>query len=129
APRLIRRNAIAEIAVGLVIIAIVGLLGVTPPAIHETPVWPFAHTLSFARAEQSAWLLTALVAAGLTAFVCIAVLLAGVRGHLVWPSLGSVAVIGVLTAIFVPMLATRAYPSTYWSSPIPYTTDAIVAGA
>jgi hypothetical protein len=39
----------------------------TPPAIHETPVWPFAHTLSFAPAEQSPWLLMALVAAGLTA--------------------------------------------------------------
>jgi hypothetical protein len=47
------RNASAEILVGLVIVAIVGVLGVTPPAIHETPIWPFAHTLSFAPAEQS----------------------------------------------------------------------------
>jgi putative copper resistance protein D len=129
APHLIRRNAIAEIVVGLAIIAIVGILGVTPPAIHEPPEWPFAHTLSFERAEQSPWLLTALVAAGLTALVCAGVLLAGIRRHRLWQSVGSLAAIAVLAAIFVPMLATRAYPSTYQSSPIPYTAGAIVAGA
>ena len=79
APRLIRRNAIAEIVAGIGVVAIVGVLGVTPPAIHETPVWPFAHTLSFARAEQSAWLQMALAAAGLLACVAVGVALAGLR--------------------------------------------------
>jgi putative copper resistance protein D len=129
APHALRRNAIAEIVLGLVIVAIVGVLGVTPPAIHETPVWPFEHTLSFARAEQSQWLLMALAAASLTACVCVGALVAGIRGHRIWQSLGSLAVIACLAAILIPMLATRAYPSTYWSSPIPYTTDAIVAGS
>jgi putative copper resistance protein D len=127
--RLLRRNAGAEIVVGLAIVAIVGVLGVTPPAIHETPVWPFAHTLSFAPAEQSPWLLMALVAAGLMAVVCAGVALAAIRRHRLRQSLGSLAAIVALAAIFLPRLATRAYPSTYWVSPIPYTTDAIVAGA
>jgi len=129
ASRLIRRNASAEILVGLVILAIVGVLGVTPPAIHETPMWPFAHTLSFAPAEQSLWLLMALVAAGLMAVVCAGVMVAAIRLHRMRQSLGSLAAIVVLAAIFLPLLATRAYPSTYWVSPIPYSTDAIVAGA
>ena len=126
---LIRRNANAEILVGLVIVVIVGVLGVTPPAIHETPVWPFAHTLSFAPAERSPWLLMALVAAGLMGVVCAGVMLAAIRRHRLRQSLGSFAAIVVLAAIFLPLLATRAYPSTYWTSPIPYSTDAIVAGA
>jgi putative copper resistance protein D len=127
--RLLRRNASAEILAGLVILAIVGVLGVTPPAIHETPMWPFTHTLTFAPAEQSPWLLTALVAAGLMAVVCAGLMVAAIRRHRLRQSLGSLAAIVVLAAIFLPLLATRAYPSTYWASPIPYTTDAIVAGA
>ena len=129
APRLLQRNAIAEIVAGLGVLAIVGVLGVTLPAVHATPIWPFAHTLSIARALQSPWLQMALAAAGLTACVCLGVLLNGLRRHRVWQVLGSVAVIAGLGAIFVPMLATRAYPSTYWSSPIRYTTDAIVVGS
>ena len=129
APRLIRRNAIAEIVFGAIIIAIVGVLGVTPPAIHEAPVWPFAHTLSFVRAEQSQWLLLALVAAALTACIFVGVLLAAIRRHRIGQTLGSLLAIAALAAIFVPMLATPAYPTTYASSPIHYTADAIVAGA
>jgi putative copper resistance protein D len=129
ASRLLQRNANAEILVGLLIVATVGVLGVTPPAIHETPMWPFAHTLSFARAEQSPWLLTALVAAGLIGVVCAGVMVAAIRRHRLRQSLASLAAIVVLAAIFLPLLATRAYPTTYWTSPIPYTTDAIVAGA
>jgi len=126
---LIRRNAKAEILLGLVIVAIVGVLGVTPPAIHETPIWPFGHTLSFAPAEQYPWLLTALVAGGLTAVVCAGVMVAAVRGQRMWKALWGLAAIVALAAILLPSLATPAYPSTYWASPIPYTTDAIVAGA
>ena len=129
APHLLRRNAIAEIVAGLAILAIVGALGVTPPAIHATPEWPFAHTLSLARAEQSAWLQLGLAAGGLTACVCLGVVLMGIRRHRLWQAMSGVAVIAVLALILVPMLATRAYPSTYWASPIPYTTDAIVAGS
>jgi len=129
AARHLRRNAIAEIVAGLGILTIVGVLGVTPPAIHATPQWPFAHTLSLARAEQSAWLQLGLAAGGMTACVCLGVMLMGIRRHRLWQALGGLAVIAVLAAIFIPMLATRAYPSTYWASPIPYTTDAIVAGS
>ena len=44
--RLLRRNAILEIAAGIGVVTIVGALGVTVPAAHQVPVWPFEHTLS-----------------------------------------------------------------------------------
>jgi putative copper resistance protein D len=47
AQRLLRRNAILEIAAGMGVVTIVGALGVTVPAAHEVPVWPFEHTLSW----------------------------------------------------------------------------------
>jgi len=128
ARRLIR-NAIGEIVLGIVVVAIVGFLGVTPPAIHETPVWPFAHTLTFARVEQSAWSQMALAAAGLLACVAAGVTLAGLRRRRKREWAGGLAGIVAMAAIFVPLLAVPAYPSTYWSSPIRYSTDAIVSGS
>ena len=129
ARHLIRRNAIAEIAIGIAIIAIVGALGVTPPAVHETPVWPFAYTLSFARAERSAWLQMGLAAAALMACVAAGAALAGLRRRRAGQWLASVAGIAVLAAIFVPFVAVPAYPTMYWQSPLRYTTDAIARGA
>jgi mono/diheme cytochrome c family protein len=129
AARLIRRNAIGEIVLGIGVLAIVGFLGVTPPAIHETPVWPFAHSLTFARVEQSAWLQMALAAGGLLACVATGITLAGLRHRRQREWAGGLAGIVALAVIFVPLLAVPAYPSTYWSSPIRYTTDAIVNGS
>ncbi len=38
----LRRNAVIEAAIGLAIVAIVGLLGTLPPAGRDQPVWPFS---------------------------------------------------------------------------------------
>ena len=129
ASRLIRRNAIGEIVLGIGVVVVVGVLGITPPAVHETPVWPFTHTLALVRVEQSAWLQMALAAAGLLACVAAGVTLAGLRRRRKREWAGGLAGISVLAAIFVPLLAVPAYPSTYWSSPVRYTTDAIVNGS
>ena len=42
--RSLRRNATVEIAIGLIVIAIVGLLGIMVPAAHQSPTWPFGYT-------------------------------------------------------------------------------------
>ena len=39
--RRLRRNAACEIGLGIGVIALVGLLGTTVPATHETAIWPF----------------------------------------------------------------------------------------
>ncbi len=44
--RALRRNAIVEIGAGLMVVAIVGVLGIAVPAAHQSTLWPFAHTLS-----------------------------------------------------------------------------------
>ena len=129
ARRQIRRNAIAEIAAGMGILAIVGMLGVIPPAVHETPTWPFAHTLSWERANQSAWLQMGLAAAGLMACVSVGVTLAGLRHRRFRQWLGGLVGIALPAATIAWVLAVPAYPSTYWSSPLSYTTDAIYKGS
>ena len=46
ARRALRRNALLEIVLGLGVVVVVGRLGVTVPAAHQTPLWPFdAHAV------------------------------------------------------------------------------------
>ena len=80
--RLLRRNAILEIATGIGLMIIVGVLGVTVPAAHQSPVWPFDRTLSWQPLEQSAWMQLTLFAVGMVA--CIAAVIV-VRGALSRP--------------------------------------------
>ncbi|HKW80393.1 MAG TPA: copper homeostasis membrane protein CopD, partial [Casimicrobiaceae bacterium] len=53
AARALRRNALVEIALGLLVVVVVGVLGTTVPAAHRSPVWPFAHTLAWRSAPGS----------------------------------------------------------------------------
>jgi hypothetical protein len=41
ASRRLQRNSLIELGLGVVIIAIVGVLGTIPPALHVQPQWPF----------------------------------------------------------------------------------------
>ena len=46
ARRRLRRNAIAETSLGAAVLGLVGVLGVTAPALHSQTVWPFPYTLA-----------------------------------------------------------------------------------
>ncbi len=69
ARRALRRNALAEIVLGLGVVVVVGRLGVTVPAAHETVLWPLAYTFSTLPMEQSPWIQLVLAAAGFVAFI------------------------------------------------------------
>jgi putative copper export protein/mono/diheme cytochrome c family protein/peroxiredoxin len=43
----LKRNVIVEVSLGLVVLSIVGALGVTPPARHRQPEWPFSFRLNW----------------------------------------------------------------------------------
>ncbi len=78
---LLRRNAVLEIAAGIGVVIIVGVLGVTVPAAHQSPVWPFDYTLSWQPLQQSAWMQVAVAAAGAVACISAAVTVAGLLGR------------------------------------------------
>ncbi|HEV7412027.1 MAG TPA: copper homeostasis membrane protein CopD [Casimicrobiaceae bacterium] len=127
--RALRRNALLEIAAGLLVVAIVGMLGITVPAAHQSPLWPFAHTLSWAPARESTATLWALVAAVLVAAGGLAVLVAGARQR-AWTRAGA-GIVGVAAAAMMGawLLTVPAYPTTYAASSVRYTTAAIGDGA
>ena len=127
--RSLRRNAVLEIAAGIAVVTIVGALGITIPAAHVTPTWPFDHTLSWEPAEESAAIRMAVVAAAALACAGAAVALGGIwrRRAPLW--VGGLLVAAAASAIFGWLLAVPAYPTTYVASPLPYSVDAIVRGA
>lgn len=51
--RRLRRNAIAETSLGVAVLGVVGVLGVTVPAQHSQTVWPFPYTISAWRVEPA----------------------------------------------------------------------------
>jgi putative copper resistance protein D len=111
------------------VIALVAALGVVVPALHDAIVWPFAHTLSFDRLSQSAWMQLGVVAAGTVACIAALALLAGVlarpqklRGF------AGAGLVGAL-AIYVWLLLVPAHSTTYLVSPVPYAAEAIAAGS
>jgi putative copper export protein/mono/diheme cytochrome c family protein len=127
--RLLRRNAMLEIAFGIGVIAIVGALGVTVPAAHQPPIWPFDSTLSFDSIQQSAWMQLVVVVTGAIACVAAVALVAGALSRP--PHVRIVAVAGLVipVGILALLLAVPAYPTTYLASPVRYTAEAIATGS
>jgi putative copper resistance protein D len=125
----LRRTATAEIAAGVIVVAIVAALGTTIPGAHRSPIWPFDHTLSWEDAQQATGAGAALALTGIIACLAAGFVLVGVRRHQprVW-IVGIAAVVATATA-WTWLLAVPAYPTTYAVSPVGYTTDSIIRGA
>ncbi|MGH8852329.1 MAG: CopD family protein [Casimicrobiaceae bacterium] len=129
APHRLRRNALLEIAAGLLVVMIVGVLGITIPAAHQSPLWPFAHSLSWTPVRDSISTRLLLAASLLVAAAGAAVIVAGARGR-VWGRVAA-GLVGIVAAAAVSgwLLAVPAYPTSYAASPVPYTTVVIQAAA
>lgn len=123
------RNAIIEIALGVTIVGIVGVLGVTIPAAHVQPVWPFPYTLSWKAAEESMGLQIAALLSGAGALIALACVLYGIRTRR-WPMITKgLAGLGGALAASGWLLSVPAHPSTYFQSPLRYTAASIARGA
>jgi putative copper export protein/mono/diheme cytochrome c family protein len=127
--RALRRNALLEVTLGTVIVAIVGALGTMVPGAHQSPVWPFAFALDWSPATLSAQARGVVWASALLALAAIALIIAGVyrKAFRLWIP-GCVALL-VCAAASTSLFAVPAFPTTYARSPVPYTVDAIARGA
>jgi len=128
--RLLSRNAAAETIIGIAVVAIVGVLGVTVPAAHQEPLWPLAWTLQIVPVETAAaagWLVAVVV----TVLCAIGALLLASRRRANASHVATAgAVLLVAAALTSPYLSVApAYPTTYAISPVRYTTRAIAQGA
>jgi putative copper export protein/mono/diheme cytochrome c family protein len=127
--RRLRRNALLEAAAGLLVLALVGVLGITVPAAHQAPVWPFAYTLSLEPVYEAVGLSTALVFAASVALVAAGIAVRGFRTRRSGLWISGLAGICVAASSSAWLLAVPAHPTSYLTSPVRYTTTSIVSGS
>jgi putative copper resistance protein D len=118
-----------EIAAGVIVIAIVGVLGIKVPAAHQSPAWPFDYTLSWQAAQQSFAVGAAMVVAGIGSCVAAVVAIGGVVRNRPRLGIAGLGAIVASAAAGIWLLAVPAYPTTYAPAPVSYTTDSIIRGA
>lgn len=125
------RYVVAEGALALAILAVVGALGVTPPARHESPVWPFSFRLSLVALESAPDATTrALVGSQVAVVGLVGVVAALVlRAWRVRLLAGGIIVLAAGAGLLLPPLALDAYPTTYLRPAVPYQAASIATGA
>jgi putative copper export protein/mono/diheme cytochrome c family protein/peroxiredoxin len=127
--RALRRNTIAEAVLGGLVLGIVSALGAVPPGLHDQPWWPFSwHFSTEAMALPSVYQEIVIASAMMVTGLMLCILGIVLRRHRVLALLIGLALI----ACFVPslrLLAVIAYPTSFYRSPIAYTTESIARGA
>ena len=122
----LQRGVIAEVSLGAVILLIVGMMGITPPARHVQPVWPLSFRLDWNNLAASADVRFLTNTGGALSIVGIVLLASAVfirrRRHWMVTAGGIIFVTGVLIA--ANALSIDAYPTTYvrpsgqWNAPL-----------
>lgn len=128
--RRLARFVAAEGALALVMLAVVAVMAVTPPARHDLPTWPLGFRLStVALADAPAHRARVLIGSQMAALGIAAAL-----GSLAWRRRAPLVAAALTLVAFglglaLPPLAIDAYPLTYRRSPMPYTATSIASGA
>ena len=130
--RRLRRQVLAEVALGAGILGVVAVLGLTTPARHGQPTWPFSFRLSGAALQAFPRVPPEVTTGGALALFGLLVLTAAAFAP-DWRAryLAAGGVVGLLVglAVAVPPLAIDAYPTTYRRPTVPYVTSSIASGA
>jgi putative copper resistance protein D len=129
--RRLERNVIAEACLGAMILLIVGALGVTPPARHIQPSWPFSFRLSWEVNKNVPGVQLWLIGGSIFALAGLATLGYASFRHRQprWAVLLGVAASGYGGWLALSPLAIDAYPTTYLRPAIPYHALSVANGA
>jgi copper resistance protein D len=126
----LRRGVIAEVSIGAAILLIVSVMGITPPARHVQPDWPFSFRLDWSNLAASADVRFLANTGGALSIVGIVLLACGffTRRYRRWIAAagGIMFVIGVLVASNA--LSIDAYPTTYARPSVAYNAISVANG-
>jgi putative copper export protein/mono/diheme cytochrome c family protein len=126
----LRRSVIAEVSLGAAILVIVAIMGITPPARHVQPDWPFPFRLDWVNSALSPDGRFALNTGATLAIVGIVLLLFTVvmRRYRRW-IIGAGIVILVLGGLIAGnAISIDAYPTTYMRPSVAYNAISVANG-
>jgi putative copper resistance protein D len=126
----LRRNVMGEAGIGAAVFLVVGFLGVTPPAQHVSPSWPFAVRLGWEANKDRPEVLPAMIAAGAALMLGVMVVAYGLARwrHRVWAIAAGVATVVYAGVTPFRYLAIDAYPTTYLRPSVPYSALSVANG-
>jgi putative copper resistance protein D len=124
------RFVAAEWGLALAILAVVAVLGATPPARHDAPWWPLSFRLSWEAAAglpgvRTRFLIGSQVAVVGFLGVVVALLLARMR---LLAATAGLALIAIGLGVALPPLSVDAYPTTFRRTTVPYQASSIAHG-
>jgi len=124
------RNASIEASLGVLVIAVVGIIGILPPGLHTEPRWPLPFRLDRSEIPAGAQIVLDLAAAAFALCIAATAFIAARRRY------GEMAAAIACLVVFggVGLVALRpgivpAYPTTFYASTQPYAAPSIALGA
>jgi putative copper resistance protein D len=126
----LRRNVIAEVSLGAVILLIVAIMGITPPARHVQPDWPFPFRLDWTNLALSADSRFALNTGAALSIVGILLLVLAVvmRRYRRWMAGAGIIIIIIGGLIAGNAISIDAYPTTYVRPSVAYNAISVANG-
>jgi putative copper resistance protein D len=124
------RFVTAEAVLAALVLGLVAVMSVTPPARHTMPVWPLSIRLSLGALDVTPELRSTVLVGSQVAVLGVVALLASLTlRRLRQPELaGGVVVFVAGLGIALPPLVTDAYPTTYRRPDVPYHAASIAGG-
>jgi mono/diheme cytochrome c family protein/uncharacterized membrane protein len=126
----LQSNARIETALGLGVLAIVGVLGTLPPGLHSEPGWPFSFRLEIAALTVGSRILLAMLAVAIC--VCgMGVAATAAAGRYRRTASFAAGLVLCPAVGWMPLRPAieRAYPTSYYASAEPYAAASVVRGA
>ncbi len=126
----LRRNTLIEAGLGLGVLAIVGLLGILPPGLHEQPGWPLPFRLDLAALAGGEQIMLA-IAAALFCGCGIAAVSTAAAGQYRRTAAAAAALLlcGTVGWKLLAPAVEPAYPTSFYAAAQPYSAASVVRGA
>jgi putative copper resistance protein D len=129
--RRLRHRVLVEAGLGLLVLGMVAILGLTTPARHATIDWPLTFRFDWDATKDLPGVRTRVaVGSQLALLGLVAALLGSLvrRRHWGWVVAGGVMGTGLGLGIALPALSVDAYPTTYLRPAVTYTATSIARG-
>jgi putative copper resistance protein D len=126
----VARNASIEAGIGVVVIAVVGMIGILPPGLHTEPSWPLPFRLDLS--EIPAGTQTVLYVAAVAFALCVvatAFVAARKRYREMVAAIACIALFGSVGWVALRPGIVPAYPTSYYASTQPYAAPFVARGA